>query len=98
MSILRNIKAGWKVMTPVEKFKLVIDFVAKCGCSIMAGDIAATHVAGRNFVENAAITVGAVGLGWAAGDAASKAIDEFVDDCVFLNEMRKQNKAEKEAK
>lgn len=80
MSFFANLKTSWKTMSTKKKVQLVINGVCDIGADLLAG-----LTLGKLVPENtsrwkkAAMIFTAGGLGMAAGDLASKQINDTLD-------------------
>lgn len=98
MGMLKRIRGGWKAMTPVEKFKLITRLVIGFGTGWMSSSAADELTKGAPKPVKACSVVASWGIGMAVGNAAGNAMDEFVDNCVELHQMRKEEKAREAGK
>lgn len=99
MSIFKSLKATWSSMTTVEKVGTVLNYMAIIGGACIGSDIAYDHINRCSTkVGKACVFVAGVGIGGYIGDQAGQKVEETVKAIAELNEMRKQAKAEKEAK
>jgi len=94
MGFLKAMLNEWRVKTPAEKIKAILRLAANTGAGIIGADIATRASAGKGPLSKVCATVAGAGLGIAAGDVASKALDETVDAFKEIADMRKEMKKE----
>ena len=94
MGFIKRMYAGWKSMTPVEKFKFALSTLTQIGAGIAVSNVAYDHAKDCGKVQGTLALIGGWGLGIAAGDVAGKAVEDFVDKTILINEMRKEIKKE----
>lgn len=99
MGMLNRIKAGWKVLTPVEKVKMVVKLVCGVGGGFIGGELFEKTRGGiKSKAGNACLYMTCWGLGGYLGEKAAENLNEGIDSVIELNEMRKQmQKEDKEA-
>lgn len=94
MSFLKGMLNEWRAKTPAEKIKTILRLAANTGAGIIGSDIATRAAAGKGPLSKVCAAVAGAGLGIAAGDVASKALDETVDTFKEIADMRKEMKEE----
>lgn len=94
MGFLKVLLDEWRAKTPAEKIKSILRIAANTGAGIIGSDIATRAAADKGPLSKVCAAVAGAGLGIAAGDVASKALDETVDTFKELADTRKGMKKE----
>ena len=76
MGILNKIRTAWKSKTTVEKINLILDVISGVGCGIGSAIVGDKICEGRNRLEKVCVKTAVAGLGLAAYDISSKALQE----------------------
>jgi len=80
MSFFTNLKTSWKTMSTKKKLQMVINGVCDIGADLLAGLALGKLVPEETPKwKKAAMIFTASGLGMAAGDLASKQINDTID-------------------
>lgn len=94
MAILKTLWNKWCVKTPAEKIKCVLNIVANAGAGVIGADIATRASEGKGVLTKVCATVAGCGLGIAAGDVASKALEDTVDAFASIRNPKKEESAD----
>ena len=96
--VFSRIRAGWKALTPVEKFKNVLKIVCCAGMGAMASDAALRTIKNSEAgpVTKASVMVAAWGLGGYLGEKSGEYLGETTDAIIALHNMSKEAKKAKE--
>lgn len=80
MGFIKRLQSGWKAMTTVEKWQLVLGTMAQVGGGLIGADIAKVCAPTHSKAGYVCVTVAGFGIGSAIGDAANKAIRGDIAD------------------
>lgn len=90
MAILKKLWNEWCVKSPAEKIKCILNVAANAGAGVIGADIATRASADKGVLTKVCATVAGAGLGIAAGDVASKALEETVDAFTRIRNVKKE--------
>lgn len=94
MAILKTLWNKWCAKTPAEKIKCVLNLAANAGAGVIGSDIAARASEGKGVLTRVCASVAGCGLGIAAGEVASKALEDTVDAFTSIRNMKKEDAAD----
>lgn len=94
MGILKTLWNKWCMKTPAEKIKCVLNVAANAGAGVIGADIANRASEGKGVLTKVCATVAGCGLGIAAGDVASKALEDTVDTFASIRNPKKEGTAD----
>ena len=97
MGIISKMKAGWQAKTTAEKINMVLDLICSIGTGAISIAAGKNLSEGHNPISRACIRISCAGLGMAAGDIASKTLQEnYGKPAAMIIDKIKENKKEEQ--